>query len=77
MRPPLPTAAEIQSLQNLGYQNFQRYGADPVSMSTGNFSTSEATFTLSGVGPPQPSLRKAIVDAPIPNANALRALRSV
>lgn len=48
--PALPSAAELLRLRNLGYQNFQRYGADPVSMSTGNFSTSEEVFTLSGVG---------------------------
>lgn len=48
--PALPSAAELLRLRNLGYQNFQRYGADPVSMSTGNFSTSERVFTLTGVG---------------------------
>lgn len=48
--PERPSAAELQRLRNLGYQNFQRYGADPVSMSTGNFVTSEELLTLSGVG---------------------------
>lgn len=48
--PALPTAAELQRLRNLGYQNYLRYGAEPVSMSTGNFSTAERTFTLPGVG---------------------------
>lgn len=48
--PARPSADELARLRNLGYQNFLRYGADPVSMSTGNFITSEATFDLSGVG---------------------------
>lgn len=48
--PALPSAARLQQLRNLGYQNFLRYGADPVSMSTGNFATSERVFSLSGVG---------------------------
>ncbi|MDR1386710.1 MAG: DUF6531 domain-containing protein [Propionibacteriaceae bacterium] len=48
--PPRPSADELLRLRNLGYQNYLRYGADPVSMSTGNFVTSEATFTLTGVG---------------------------
>ena len=37
--PPLPappSEAELKRLRDLGYQNYQRYGADPVSFSTGN-----------------------------------------
>jgi RHS repeat-associated protein len=48
--PSRPSADELARLRNLGYQNFLRYGADPVSMSTGNFVTSEALFELTGVG---------------------------
>jgi len=48
--PALPSAAELQRLRNLGYQQYLRYGADPISMSTGNFVTSENMFKLSGLG---------------------------
>lgn len=48
--PARPSAAELQRLRNLGYQQFLRYGAEPVSMSTGNFSTAEKTIRLTGVG---------------------------
>ena len=48
--PTLPTAARLQQLRNLGYQRFLRYNAEPVSMSTGNFSTAEEIFKLPGVG---------------------------
>ncbi|HVE45129.1 MAG TPA: DUF6531 domain-containing protein [Acidimicrobiales bacterium] len=48
--PALPTSARLQQLRNLGYQRFLRYNADPISMSTGNFATSEEIFTLPGVG---------------------------
>jgi RHS repeat-associated protein len=48
--PALPSAARLQQLRNLGYQRFLRYNADPISMSTGNFATSEEIFSLSGVG---------------------------
>jgi RHS repeat-associated protein len=48
--PTRPSAAELQRLRNLGYQNYQRYGADPISMSTGNFVTSEGTVKLTGLG---------------------------
>ena len=48
--PARPSAEELQRMRNLGYQNYQRYGADPISMSTGNFVTSEALFKLSGLG---------------------------
>jgi RHS repeat-associated protein len=48
--PSLPSAARLQQLRNLGYQRFLRYAAEPVSMSTGNFSTAERIFSLPGVG---------------------------
>ena len=48
--PARPSAARRQQLRNLGYQRFLRYAADPVSMSTGNFSTAEEIFSLPGVG---------------------------
>ena len=48
--PALPTVAELQRLRNLGYQRYLRFAADPISMSTGNFTTSEEIFTLTGVG---------------------------
>lgn len=48
--PARPSAEVQQRFRNLGYQSFLRYGADPISMSTGNFTTSEDTFSLSGVG---------------------------
>lgn len=48
--PTLPSAAELQRLRNLGYQQYLAYGAEPVSMSTGNFSTAERTFQLPGLG---------------------------
>lgn len=51
--PTRPSADELKRLRNLGYQNFQRYGADPVSMSTGNFVTSEEVFRLPGLGAQQ------------------------
>jgi RHS repeat-associated protein len=48
--PALPSAARLQQLRNLGYQRYLRYNADPISMSTGNFATSEEVFSLPGVG---------------------------
>ncbi|MDR0959824.1 MAG: DUF6531 domain-containing protein [Propionibacteriaceae bacterium] len=48
--PDVPSAEELGRLRNLGYQNFQSYGGDPISMSTGNFVTREATIALTGVG---------------------------
>ena len=48
--PALPSAARLRQLRNLGYQRFLRYNAEPVSMSTGNFSTAQEIFSLSGVG---------------------------
>lgn len=48
--PDPPSEEELIELRNLGYQNYQVYGADPVSFATGNFITDEPIFTLSGVG---------------------------
>ncbi len=51
--PPLPappSAAELQRLRDLGFQNYQRYGADPVSFSTGNHILQVRLFRLSGRG---------------------------
>ena len=48
--PDVPPAEELSRLRNLGLQNFQEYGGDPVSLSTGNFATGEATVSLTGVG---------------------------
>jgi RHS repeat-associated protein len=45
-----PPAEQLQQLRNLGYQNYQLYGADPVSFSSGNYVTDERMFTLPGVG---------------------------
>jgi RHS repeat-associated protein len=48
---PLPPSAEmLQRLRDLGYQNYQRYGADPVSFSTGNHVISQEIFSLPGQG---------------------------
>ena len=48
---PQPPSAEVLArLRNLGRQNFQRYGADPVSFSTGNLAAEEMLFKLTGVG---------------------------
>ncbi len=47
--PPLPappSAEVLKRLRDLGYQNYQRYGADPVSFSTGNHIL---TVNLAGV----------------------------
>jgi RHS repeat-associated protein len=51
--PSRPDAARLQQLRNLGYQRFLSYNGEPVSMSTGNFSTAERTFKLPGVGDQQ------------------------
>ena len=48
---PQPPSAEVLArLRNLGRQNFLRYGADPVSLSTGNLFAEETLFALPGVG---------------------------
>ena len=51
--PAPPSAAELARWRQLGYQNYQTYGADPVSFSTGNLIESEPLFTLDGVGAQQ------------------------
>ncbi len=45
-----PSQAELARWRNLGYQNHQIYGADPVSFSTGNLVESFPLFALSGPG---------------------------
>ncbi len=49
-RPEPPTEEEIAELRDLGYQNYQAYGADPISFTTGNFIIDEYLFALPGVG---------------------------
>lgn len=48
--PSPPSQAELARWRHLGYQNYQTYGADPVSFSTGNLVESIPLFTLPGVG---------------------------
>ncbi|MGM1017300.1 MAG: DUF6531 domain-containing protein [Actinomycetota bacterium] len=48
--PSPPSKAELAKWRHLGYQNYQTYGADPVSFSTGNLVESFPLFSLSGVG---------------------------
>lgn len=48
--PPAPDPAVIQRLRDLGYQNYQRYGADPVSFSTGNHIVQTRLFRIPGRG---------------------------
>ncbi len=48
--PEPPTQEEIDEVRQLGYNNYQKYGTDPVNLSTGNYVISEDVFTLSGVG---------------------------
>ncbi len=48
--PSPPSQAELARWRNLGYQNHQIYGADPVSFSTGNLVESFPLFSLSGPG---------------------------
>lgn len=48
--PDPPSADELKRLRNLGFQNFQKYGADPISFSTGNYTNIEEIFELPGVG---------------------------
>ncbi|SDP12061.1 RHS repeat-associated core domain-containing protein [Microbacterium testaceum StLB037] len=48
--PSPPSQAELARWRNLGYQNHQIYGADPVSFSTGNLVESFPLFALSGPG---------------------------
>lgn len=48
--PAPPSQAEIARWRHLGYQNYQTYGADPVSFSTGNLVESFPLFELTGRG---------------------------
>ena len=48
--PDPPSAEEIARLRNLGRQNYQIYGADPVSFSTGNYVLNVDLFSLPGLG---------------------------
>lgn len=48
--PGPPSKAELERWRHLGHQNYQTYGADPVSFSTGNLVEDEELFTLSGRG---------------------------
>ena len=48
--PEPPSQAVIDQLRQLGRNNYQMYGTDPVNLSTGNFVSSEKVFTLTGVG---------------------------
>lgn len=48
--PARPSAAELSSWYQLGYRNWQHYGADPVSFSTGNLVETEHFFSLPGAG---------------------------
>ncbi|MDQ0649413.1 RHS repeat-associated protein [Microbacterium natoriense] len=48
--PSPPSQAELARWRQLGYQNYQTYGADPVSFSTGNLVESFPLFDLTGPG---------------------------
>lgn len=48
--PSPPSKAELERWRHLGRQNYQTYGADPVSFSTGNLVEEEELFTLPGRG---------------------------
>lgn len=48
--PQPPSQAELERWRQLGYQNYQTYGADPVSFSTGNLIEDEPLFALDGPG---------------------------
>lgn len=48
--PSPPSQAELARWRQLGYQNYQTYGADPVSFSTGNLVESFPLFSLTGPG---------------------------
>ena len=48
--PPRPSAEQIQRWRDLGDQNYQRYGADPVSFSTGNHILHRSLIRLPGRG---------------------------
>jgi YD repeat-containing protein len=46
--PARPSADDLARWRQLGHQNHQAYGADPVSFSTGNLVEDEPLFTLTG-----------------------------
>lgn len=48
--PSPPSQAELARWKHLGDQNYQTYGADPVSFSTGNLFEDEPIFSLTGPG---------------------------
>ncbi len=48
--PDPPAQDVVDQLTQLGKNNYQTYGTDPVNLSTGNFVTSEKIFGLTGVG---------------------------
>lgn len=48
--PAKPSAAELAKWKNLGFHNYQAYGADPVSFTTGNLIEKHTLFTLTGPG---------------------------
>ncbi|WP_058622536.1 DUF6531 domain-containing protein [Microbacterium testaceum] len=48
--PGRPSADDLARWYQLGYRNWQHYGADPVSFSTGNLVEREHLFSLSGTG---------------------------
>ncbi|KQP57017.1 hypothetical protein ASF51_03815 [Agreia sp. Leaf283] len=48
--PGRPTQAQLDHWRDLGYQNYEMYGAEPVSFSTGNLIEAAPLFKLSGPG---------------------------
>ncbi|MFF1828256.1 RHS repeat-associated core domain-containing protein [Paenarthrobacter sp. NPDC058040] len=48
--PSKPSAAELAKWRNLGFHNYQAYGAEPVSFTTGNLIEKFPLFTLTGPG---------------------------
>lgn len=48
--PTKPSAAELAKWRNLGFHNYQAYGAEPVSFATGNLIEQYKLFTLAGPG---------------------------
>ncbi|MDR6688992.1 YD repeat-containing protein, partial [Arthrobacter sp. 1088] len=48
--PAKPSAAELAKWRNLGFHNFQAYGAEPVAFTTGNLIEKFPLFTLTGPG---------------------------
>ncbi|MFK4298451.1 N-acetylmuramoyl-L-alanine amidase [Arthrobacter sp. GAS37] len=48
--PTKPSAAELAKWRNLGFHNYQAYGAEPVSFATGNLIEQYKLFTLTGPG---------------------------